>query len=160
MFLMALTLMAVELPARPMDVEVVRDLITDEVRAYATIREGGDRLVVSCAPAEYGGAHVAFHSRRWLARGNMFTGGRPVTYRFDDLPPRRMMWDVNDRRGRLGGDRAAAFLGDLATARQLVIRARDIENQEFDLVFRLEGVQPAVDHALTACAAAARRPID
>ena len=155
MFLMALTLMAVELAARPMDVEVVRDLITDEVRAYATIREGRDRLVVSCAPAEYDGARVAFHSHRWLARGNIFTGGRPVTYRFDNLPPRRMMWDVNDRRGLLtGNSRVAAFLSGLVGSERLVIRARDIENRRFDMVFRLVDVAPALRHALAACRSA------
>jgi len=155
MFLMALALIATDPPPRPAAVEVVRDLITDEVRAYATVRDGGDRLVVSCAPGDYDGARVAFHSRRWLARGNLFTGERPVVYRFDNLPPRRMMWDVNDRRGLLtGNSRVAAFLSGLVGSERLVIRARDIENRRFDMVFRLVDVAPALRHALAACRSA------
>ena len=52
----------------------------------------------------------------------------------------------------LDGERVADFLGHLRSARRLVIRARDIENRRFDMVFRLDGVEPALDHALTACA--------
>ena len=72
MFVIALSLAAVEAPPTPMSVEVVRDPITDQVRAYATARgEGGNRLVVSCDPAHYEGPRVSFHPRsrrEWLAR--------------------------------------------------------------------------------------------
>lgn len=155
MMLVALALAALDTPVRPMDVEIVRDAITDQVRAFATIRDDGNRLVVSCEPAEHDGARVSFHARRWLARGNAFTGERPVVYRFDSLPPQRSMWDVEHRRGRLSGHRrAASFIGHLMNAEKLVIRARDIEENSFDLVFRLRDVRPAVEQALAACASA------
>lgn len=145
---------------RPMEVKVVRDPITDAVRAYAIAREDGNRLVVGCAPADYPGVRVTFHSRRWLDRGNLFTGERPIVHRFDLLPPVRMMWDVKDRRGRLADPvRVDAFVGHLMAADRLVIRARDVERRRFDMLFRLRGARPAVEHALAACAAgAAARP--
>ena len=153
MLFMALALGAIEPPARPAEVEVVRDPITDEIRAYATVRDGGERVVVSCAPADYDGARITFHSRRWLARGNLFTGERPVTYRFDTLPPVRWMWDVEHRRGRIGDDdKVRAFLAGLTSAERLVIRVRDIENIRHDMSFRLVDVRPAVEQALAACA--------
>jgi len=151
MFLMALTLAAVEPPPRPMEVEVIRDAITDQVRAFATVRAGRDRLVVSCDPARYRGVRVSFHAAHWLSRGNLFTGERPVVFRFDDLPPRRMMWDVDNRRGMLTGSRVYNFLNHLVAADRLVIRTRDIENHRYDFTFRLLGVRPAVDQALAAC---------
>ena len=152
MFLMALALQSIEPPPEPMELEVIRDPITDVVRAYATIRESGDRLVVSCDPAKYDGVRVSFHGRHWLSRGNLFTGERPVIYRFDDLPPRRMMWDVNNRRGMLRGNRVDSFLADLMSADKLVIRTRDIEQHRYDMTFRLVDVRPAVEQALAACA--------
>lgn len=156
LFLIALAVGVADPPPRPMSVEVIRDAITDAVRAFATVRDGRNRLVVACDPSRYAGTRVSFHADRWLARGNLFTGERPVVYRFDDLPPRRMMWDVNDRRGLLTGrSEVAAFLAALAGADRLVIRTRDIENHRMDLVFRLEGVQPALEQALAACAAQA-----
>ena len=159
MFLMALALEALQPPARPMEVEVIRDPITDEIRAFATLRDGGERLVVSCEPSKYSGPRVSFHARRWLSRGNVFTGERPVTFRFDDRPARRMMWDINDRRGMLSGSsRIGPFLSALASSDKLVIRTRDIENHRYDLTFRLTGVRPAVDQALAACAESPPRP--
>lgn len=155
MFLMALSLAAVEPPPRPMEVEVIRDAITDEIRAYATLREDGHRLVVSCEPGRYRGARISVHSRRWLARGGPIAGDRRVTYRFDDHPPARTLWDVEDRRARIEGRAwVDSFLGYLAQSERLVIRARDIENRRFDMSFRLAGVRPALEHALAACAAA------
>ena len=158
MLLVALALLAVDPPVRPMEVEVVRDAITDEVRAFATVRDGGNRLVVSCNPARFDGAQVTFHARRWLARGNVFTGERGITFRFDSLPPQRSMWDVEDRQARLSSRRRAeSFLGHLMTAERVVIRARDIEDHIFDMAFRLQDVRPAVEQALAACAAAGDR---
>ena len=152
MFLLALTLIASEPPPRPATVEVVRDPITDEIRAYATVRDDGNRLVVSCAPADYQGARITFHSRRWLARGHFLSGDRPLIYRFDQQPPRRMLWDIDDRHGTLTRPvRVAAFLAGLQSARRLVIRTRDLENRRLDLVFRLNDVAPAVERAMAAC---------
>lgn len=158
MFLIALALFAVEPPPRPMSVDVIQDPITDTVRAFAVVREGGDRLVVSCDPDRYDGPRVSFHARRWLARGNLFTGERPVIYRFDEAPPRRTMWDIEDRHGTLTGrSRVIGFLNDLVVAEKLVIRTRDIENHRYDLSFRLVDVRPAVEQALAACAGNAPR---
>jgi hypothetical protein len=141
MFLIAMALLAAEPPVPPMRVEVVRDAITDEVKAFATLNEGGNRLVVSCAPERHDGARVSFHSRHWLARGNMLTGERPVTYRFDSLPPQRSMWDVEDRRGRLSGQRrVASFLSHMMS-----------EDRRVDMTFRLADVRPAIEQALAAC---------
>src|SRR4051812_37509382 len=149
MFFMALALAAILPPPQPMAIEVVRDPINDGVRAFATLRDGGDRLVVSCEPYEYDGPRVSFHARRWLMRGNLFTGERPITFRFDDQPSRREMWDINDRRGQLSGQgRVAGFLADLERSDKLVIRTRDIENHRYDLTFRLIGVRYAVEQAL------------
>jgi len=157
MFLIALALAAVEPPPQPMEVEIVHDPITDLTRAYATLREEGSRLVVSCEPSQYSGPRVSIHARRWLSRGNLFTGERPVTYRFDNLRPRRMMWDVDDRRAMLTGSRRVRnFIAHLVQAEKLVIRTRDIENHRYDLTFRLAQVRPAVEQALAACAARVR----
>ncbi len=135
-----------------MEVEVIRDPITDHVRAYATIREGRDRLVVSCESSERGRIEIAVHSERWLARGNIWTGYRAVTHRFDAERPRRMMWDIDDRHATLRGrSRVDTFLAHLMAAQRLVIRTRDIENHRLDLAFRLVGVRPAVEEAIGTC---------
>lgn len=150
--LSAVALAVPVLPA-PMSVEVVTDVITDQVRAFATLRNEGDRLVISCDPSRYDGFRITVHSRRWLARGNIFTGERPLIFRFDQGPPRRGMWDVSDRHASLMGDaRKASFLHQLQTAERLAIRARDIENHRFDMVFTLNGVRPALEQAQAACA--------
>lgn len=155
LFLIALALATpIEPPPRPMEVDVIRDPVTDDVRAYATVYEHRNRLVVSCAPAEYDGARISFHSDRWLSRGNLFSGERPVIYRFDDNSPRRMMWDVNNRRGTLTGrSRVDSFIADLVNADKLVIRTRDIEHHRLDLTFRLVDVRPAIEQAFAACTA-------
>ena len=153
MFLIALALSAIEPPPQPMEVELVHDAINDHLRAYAIQRDHRNRLVVSCEPARYDGARVTFHSERWLGRGNVFTGERPVIYRFDQGPARRMMWDVNDRRGTLTShQRVRTFLQSLVTAEKLVIRARDSEDHPFDITFRLMDVRPAVEQVLRTCA--------
>ena len=152
LFLMALALAATDPPAEPMSVEVIRDPITDHVRAYATVRARRDRLVVSCDSDEGSQPELAFHSERWLARGNVFTGYRPVTYRFDTRRPRRQMWRVDDRHVALTGQaRIASFLAYLMASDSLVIRTRDIENHRVDVTFRLIEVRPAVEQVMSAC---------
>jgi hypothetical protein len=169
MLLAALALLAPDVPpppefvppARPMEVEIIRDAITDDLRAHAVLRDRGNRLVVSCEPTDYEGPRISFHAQRWLARGNLITGERPVIYRFDDQRPRRMMWDVNDRRGILTSEtRADRFIDELMASDELVIRTRDIENHLFDMVFRLVDVRPAIEQALAACAPAAEERRD
>ena len=157
MLAMALSIVATALPPQPMQVQVVRDRITDHVRAYATVRDDGNVLAVSCDTSGNDGARVSFHSRRFLRPGHFLYGGdRSVTYRFDNLPPRRMFWDIEQRRGLLTDrDDVADFLTGLANARQLVIRARDIENDRFDMVFQLRDAGPAIAATLAACGRAA-----
>ncbi|HEV2866874.1 MAG TPA: hypothetical protein VGX37_10180 [Allosphingosinicella sp.] len=155
MILIALALNASELPVQPMTVEVVRDPITDGIRASATLREDGNRLVVSCQPHEYHGPRITFHSRRWLQRGYFFSGQRPVTFRFDNQRPARMFWEIDDRSATLDGDRRVAyFLNGLFVSERLVIRTRDVEKRRFDMIFHLRDVRPAVEQALRACSGA------
>jgi hypothetical protein len=152
MFLMALTLAAAEPPPRPMEVEVVRDPITDHVRGYATLREGRNRLVVSCDSSQRGRIEIAVHAERWLERGNPWSGYRAITHRFDAQRRRRMMWDVKHRHATLRGrSRVDNFLAHLMAAQRLVIRTHDIERNRLDMTFRLVGVRPAVEQATAAC---------
>ncbi len=152
LFLVLLALAVAEPPPKPMDVEVVRDPITDQVRAFAIMRDRRNRLVVSCDPARYEGARVTFHAERWLRRGNILGGYGPVITRFDDRPPQRLMWAIRDRHGRMSRrSHVEFFLAELLEADRLVIRTRDIEDHRLDLVIRLVGVRPAVERALAAC---------
>ncbi len=158
MILLALMLAATPLPPQPPEVEVTRDPITDRIRASATLRQAGERLVVSCAPHDDDGPRVSFHSRRWLARGHFISGDRKITYRFDNHQPRRMLWDIEDRRAALTHDqRVAHFLGYLRGSRRLVIRARDVEKRRFHATFDLTGAATAVDQVLRVCAAGRAR---
>ena len=137
---------------QPMVVEVVRDAMTDQVRAFATLRQGGDRLVVSCDPARFAGARIEFHSRRWLLPGTFAWFDAPLRYRFDDNPPQQMMWRIRHRHAALYRERrATAFIGELLSARRLAIRTRDIENRRFDTVFTLPETRPAIEQAMAAC---------
>jgi hypothetical protein len=137
---------------RPMSVETVRDPITDEVRVTATLRDSTQRLTLTCNPHDHEFIRVTFTSMRWLVRGNFITRERPLIYRFDDLPPRRLIWLVKDREARLGGrPRVARFLRDLVGARELVFRTRDVESNRFELKFRIVGARAAVRQLLEAC---------
>ncbi|MGQ0559436.1 MAG: hypothetical protein ACT4OE_07605 [Sphingosinicella sp.] len=154
MLLLAMTLIAadVEPAPQPMVVEIVRDAMTDEVRAHAILRQRGDRLVISCDPARYRGARVTFHSRRWLAPASLVLFDEKLMYRIDDQPPQQSMWRIRHRRAELYREaRAAAFVNELTGARRLAIRTRDIENRRFDTVFDLPDVRPAIDQAMNAC---------
>lgn len=157
MILIALALAASQAPAepptaRPLEIEVVRDAITDRQRATATLRGNGERIVISCAAPNWGDIDVAYHSRRWIARGNFLTGHHPVTYRFDDQQPHRRLWHVRDRTANFD-DRghAIAFLRGLMGARRLVLRTRDIENRMFDSVFEIGESASAIAALLDTC---------
>lgn len=155
MLLAALALAAAEPPApppRPMQVEVVRDAITDRVSASATLIDRGQTLVVACDASDYRGIRVSFSSGRWVALPSIVAGPRRLAYRFDSQPPRNALWVPRERGGRLvGRSRTARFLGELIRAEQLVFRTRDIELHRFDLRFRLVGAQPAIAELLQAC---------
>lgn len=153
MLFVALALAAIDPPPpRPMSVETVRDAITDDVRVQATLRDGRQRLTLTCDPRDFEFIRVSFTSGRWLVRGNFITRERPLIYRFDDNPPRRLVWIVRDREARLGGrQRVGAFLGGLIDAEELVFRTRDVESNRIELRFRIVGARPAVDQLLRAC---------
>ena len=139
-------------PPRPMAVEVVRDPITDAVRASASLYDAGQRLTVACDPARYPGVRVTFSTRHWLAGDSFFTGERPLIYRFDSQPPRRLIWIMRDRGARLSGrGRVTFFLSGLIAAERLVFRSRDIEDHRLDLTFRVVGAYPAIAELLQAC---------
>ena len=149
---MALALVAADPPAQPASVEVIRDPITDQVRAYATVRARRDRLVVSCDSTERAEPQIAFHADRWLARGNFFSGHRPITHRFDNRRPRRQMWDIKDRHATLTGRRRiASFLAFLVASEKLVIRTRDLERNRLDITLPLLEVRPAIEQVMSAC---------
>jgi len=154
MFLMALALAAQALPQQPMTVDVIRDPITDEISAFATLRSGDAKLVVGCNEAG-DDLRVTVHTERWLVRGALFHGFRNFTYRFDDNRPRRLLWIPNDRSATLERRRRILpFLRQLAVAEKLVVRMRDVEDRWFDTTFRLHNVRPALEQVLAAC----RRP--
>ena len=158
MYLIALALAAIDPPPRPMTIEFSRDSITDEVRVKLELRDGPNRIEVSCDPAQYRGIRVDLHTHRWLARGNVLTGQRPLTYRFDEARPRRTMWNVSDRRARLEGRRRVlAFLRALAASERLVVRTRDVEGRRYELAFRLVETRPVVERTLEACGEALER---
>lgn len=158
MLFLALALAAADqappLPApRPMTVEVERDPINDRVSATATLRDAGNRLDVACDPRRYDGLRVSFTSMYWLARGNVLTGERSVTYRFDDQRPRRLYWHVDARSGRIGDsrNRARPFIRELLSSERVVLRTRDVSERPFDLTFRINGARPAIAQLLDAC---------
>jgi|GEM_PF-2124962 len=137
---------------RPMAVEAVRDPITDEVRVTATLRDSTQRLNFTCDPHDHEFIRVTFTSMRWLVRGNFITRERALIYRFDDLPPRRLIWLVKDREARLGGRRRVTeFMREFVGANELVFRTRDVESNRFELRFRIVGARAAVRQLLEAC---------
>jgi hypothetical protein len=137
---------------QPMTVEVVRDAITDRLRATAILRADGERIEIRCREPDWGDVSVQYHSRHWIARGNVLTGQQPVTYRFDDHAPIRRLWRVRDRRASFEGrGRVISFVGALMDARRLVLRTRDIENRTFDAVFPIGETQSAIVALLHTC---------
>lgn len=155
MLLIALALLAAEPPApppQPMQVEVVRDPITDHVSASAILIDRTQKLVVSCDAEDYRGIRVRFSSRHWMAGDSFLTGERPMLYRFDDQPPQRRIWMMRDRGAVLRArDRMTDFLSGLIRSERLVIRSRDIEDHRLDLHFRIVGARPAVAELLQVC---------
>lgn len=153
MLLFALALAAADPPPpRPMTVEVVRDAITDAVKASATLLDAGQRLTLACDAQDYGGIRISFSSARWLARPSFVTRERPMVYRFDSARPQRQIWIMRDRGAFFGGrDRVRHFLFGLITSEQLVIRTRDVEDHPVELTFRIAGAAPAVRDLLEAC---------
>jgi hypothetical protein len=137
---------------QPMTVEVVRDPINDRLSATATLRANGERIEIRCREPDWGDVSVQYHSRRWIARGNVLTGQQPVTYRFDEHGPIRHLWRVRDRRASFEGrGRVIAFVRALMNAHRLVLRTRDIENRTFDAAFPIGESQTAIVELLHTC---------
>ena len=150
--------MPVPVPAlavpRPMTVEVERDPISDRVSAYAVARAPNGRLWIGCDPDRYSGLRVFVRGEGWVD-SDIIRGGRGLTHRFDSGTPRRLTWDT--RRGAAylrWGAEVSSFLDWLRASRQLVVRARDVEKREMDMVFNLAGAPPALDEMLRACSPA------
>jgi len=161
MILIALALAALPPapPAQPMEVEIARDPISDQLRATATLRGVGERIEIRCRAPDWGDVHVAYHSRRWLARGQFLTGQTQVTYRFDGQRPVRKLWHVRDRTASFDDrGRTIAFLRALMGARRLVIRTRDIENHRFDTVFSIGESSAAITQLLQTCGSSRINP--
>jgi hypothetical protein len=161
MVLIALALAALQPapPAPPMEVSIVRDAITDRLRATATLRGEGERIEIRCAAPDWGDVHVEYHSRRWLARGNILTGQNPIIYRFDQQRRVRKLWHVRERTASFDDrGRTIAFLRGLMGARRLVIRARDIENHRFDSVFAIGESTDAIAQLLQTCGSSRINP--
>lgn len=139
---------------RPMTVEVERDPVTDRVSAYAVARAQNGRLWIGCDPDRYRGLRVYVRGEGWVD-SDIIQGGRWVTHRFDGAEPRRLNWDT--RRGAAylrWGAEAGSFLDWMRASKRLVIRTRDVEKREMDLIFPLAGAQPALDEMLRACSPA------
>jgi hypothetical protein len=162
MVLIALALAALEPappPAQSMEVEIARDAMSDQLRATATLRSTGERIVIRCRAPDWGDVHVEYHSRRWLARGQFLTGQTPVTYRFDGQRPVRKLWHVNDRTASFDDrGRTIRFLRALMGARRLVIRMRDIENHRFDTIFTIGDSAAAITRLLQTCGSSRINP--
>ena len=147
-----LVLTPLELFPRPMYVEVERDPITDAVSAFAIARTQKGQLYMGCDPDRYRGIRVSFRSRSWLAEESIFARTRKMVYRFDEAVPVRGRWDIKDDRATLRPwTNVPVFLSWAVNSRRLVIRSKDIEERERDLVFSLEGSRPAIDKMLEVC---------
>jgi hypothetical protein len=156
MVLIALALVAaqpaLEAPARPMEISIVRDAITDRMRATAILRAQGERIEIRCESPDWGDVSVRYHSRRWLARGNPLTGQQPLIYRFDEQRRVRRLWHVHERTASFDDrGRVVSFLHSLMGARRLVIRGRDIENHQFDSIFTIGESSAAITRLLQTC---------
>jgi hypothetical protein len=147
-----LVLTPLELLPRPMYVEVERDPITDAVSAFAVAGTQKGRLYIGCDPDRYRGIRVSFRSQAWLADEEAFARTRKMVYRFDEAVPVRGRWDIKDDRATLRPwSKVPGFLSWALVSRRLVIRSKDIEERERDLVFSLEGSRPAIDKMLEVC---------
>ena len=151
MFLFALMLAAMDLPASPMTVERFQDAITDQVSAQAVLREGDRRLVISC-DRPGGDIKVSVFTGRWLVRAPLFYGHRNFIYRFDRERAQRRLWVPGDRSASLvARRRVIPFLQAMAVSNHVVIRMRDVEDRWFDTTFRLVEVRPALGQLFAAC---------
>lgn len=150
---------AVQTMDDPVALEVTRDRINDRVSAFATIRGERAMLAIGCEPREYEGVRVTLRSRYWLARENVFTSARSFPIRFDRTPARRARWVTS---GRLGWLKAAHanrdFIVEARQAREVTVRAIDVEGRRLDLVFPLAEARGTINQALAICSGAIPPP--
>jgi hypothetical protein len=163
MFSIALAMLAAqaapEPPPEPMEIEIVRDAITDRLRATATLRGEEGRIEIKCESPDWGDVTVEYHSRRWLARGQFLSGRQPITFRFDEERPHRRLWHVNDRHASFDDEgRVISFLISLMRSRRLVLRMRDVENHTFDSAFAIGETRGAITQLLQTCGSGRMNP--
>jgi hypothetical protein len=152
LFALALAAETPLLPVEPMFTEISRDPITDQVKAFAIVQDGLNRISVGCDPTRFDGIRVTLTSQHWLGRGEPFVGARGLTYRFDDAPARRMMWMVEDRSARIFyGRNVRSFVRWLATSQQLTFRTRTVDEHRLDISIRLVGTPGPLRQVLEAC---------
>ena len=143
----------------PVALEVTRDRINDRVSAFATIRGDRGMLAIGCEPREYEGVRVTLRSRYWLARENVFTGARSFPVRFDRQPARKARWITSGRLGWMRSRSAARdFIAQAQNAREVVVRAIDVEGRRLDLVFPVGTARRTINQALAICSGAAAPP--
>ena len=136
----------------PVALEVTRDRINDRVSAYATVRGDRGMLAIGCEPREYEGVRVTLRSRYWLARENVFTSARSFPIRFDRAPPQRARWVTSGRVGWLKASSASRdFIVQARRAREVTVRAIDVEGRRLDLVFPLAQARGTINQALAIC---------
>lgn len=160
MWTLALALAAaVQLSQDPVGLEVTRDRINDRVSAFATVRGDRAMLAIGCEPREYEGIRVTLRSRYHLARENVFTSARSFPYRFDRDPARKARWVTSGRQGWMRSRYAAQdFIANARRAREVTVRAIDVEGRRLDLVFPLDGASAAINQALAYCSGAVQPP--
>lgn len=143
----------------PVALEVTRDRINDRVSAFATIRGDRGMLAIGCEPREYEGIRVTLRSRYWLARENVVTASRSFPIRFDREEARRARWVTSGRLGWLRSRGATrAFIDQTRGAREVVVRAIDVEGRRLDLVFPLANARATIDQAVAICSGAVTPP--
>ncbi len=137
---------------QPMFAEISRDPITDEIKAFAIVQDGMNRISVGCDPTRFDGLRVSLTARTWLGRGEPIVGARGLTYRFDDAPARRMLWNFSDRSARIFYRRnVRTFVRWLAYSDRLAFRTRTVDEHRLDIGFRLVNTREPLRQVLEAC---------
>lgn len=160
MWMLALALTAaIQTIDDPVALEVTRDRINDRVSAFATVRGERGMLAIGCEPRDYDGVRVTLRSRYWLARESVITGARSFPIRFDRAQARRSQWRTSGRQGWIRSRGATRdFIARARGAREVVVRAIDVEGRRLDLVFPLAAAHGTIDQALAICSGAVPPP--
>ena len=93
------------------------------------------RLSIRCDSAVEQVVSIQYSASKFLG-----SSSRPVTLRFDQLPPVTLVWRVQDRVVYESNEKQVANLAKLiATSSRLFIRAYDYNDQPVDAQFALSG---------------------